>query len=180
MTQGKQRWLWALLPSMLVLGATAHAQQYERYDDGYNSGPVRCESNKNRTQQCPLDGRARLVRQISGSPCIEGETWGQARNGVWVTRGCRAEFIAERGRPSHGGGHWNGGGGGWNNGGGRGEIISCDSRDRRDRRCNVTIRRDVRLVRQTSGTACIEGQTWGWDRNGVWVTGGCRGQFLVN
>lgn len=59
MRQGKQRWLWALLPSMLVLGATAHAQQYERYDDGYNSGPVRCESNKNRTQQCPLDGRAR-------------------------------------------------------------------------------------------------------------------------
>ncbi len=181
-TQGKRTWLWVLVPSMLALGATAQAQHYDdRYrDEGYNSGPVRCESIKGRTQQCPLQGRARLVRQISGSPCVEGETWGQARNGVWVTQGCRAEFIAE-GRGSHGGG-WGGGGhgngGGW--GGGRGQVISCDSNDHRLRRCNVSIRRDARLVRQTSRTACVEGRSWGWDRDGVWVNGGCRGEFQVN
>jgi hypothetical protein len=179
MGHGKHTWLWALLPAMLLLGATAQAQQYDRYrNDGYNSGPVRCESNKGRTQQCPLDGRARLVRQISGTPCVEGQTWGQARGGVWVTQGCRAEFIAEGGR----GGHWNGGGGGgWgNNGGGRGQILTCDSNDHRRQRCVANVRRDARLVRQTSRTACIEGRTWGWDRTGVWVDGGCRGQFQVN
>lgn len=179
---GSNRWLWAVVPALMALAGAAQAQDYDRYyDDGYNGGPVRCESIKNRTQQCALPGRARLVRQISGSPCVEGQTWGQGRGGVWVTQGCRAEFVAERGRASHGG--WGNNGGGWNNGGhgnGRGELITCDSNDRRQRRCNVTIRRDARLVRQTSKTACIEGDTWGWDRNGVWVAGGCRGQFAVN
>lgn len=180
MTHGKQTWLWALLPAMLALGATAQAQQYDRYNDGYNEGPVRCESIKGRTQQCPLQGRARLVRQISGTPCVEGETWGQARNGVWVTQGCRAEFIAEGGRGGHGhGGGWGNNGGGWG-GGGRGQVITCDSNDRRLQRCNVGVRRDARLVRQTSRTACVEGRTWGWDRDGVWVNGGCRGEFQVN
>lgn len=180
-SQGTRRWAFALVPSLFALAGAAQAQHHDRYyDDGYNSGPVRCESVKNRTQQCPMQGRARLVRQLSGSACVEGETWGQSRNGVWVTRGCRAEFIAEGGRPSHGGGHWNGGGHGGGGGHGRGEVITCDSNDRRERRCNVSIRRDARLIRQTSKTACVEGRTWGWDRNGVWVSGGCRGQFSVN
>ena len=60
MKHGRQAWLWALLPAMVALGATAQAQNYDRYrDEGYNSGPVRCESIKGRTQQCPLQGRAR-------------------------------------------------------------------------------------------------------------------------
>jgi len=144
-----------------------------------NSGTIRCESQNNRERACPTRWRnATLVRQISGTPCVEGQTWGQARGGVWVTQGCRAEFIAEGGR----GGHWNGGGGGgWgNNGGGRGQILTCDSNDHRRQRCVANVRRDARLVRQTSRTACIEGRTWGWDRTGVWVDGGCRGEFQVN
>lgn len=105
-----RRLCWAVVPALMALAGAAQAQSYDRYyDDGYNGGPVRCESIKNRTQQCALPGRARLVRQISGSPCVEGQTWGQARGGVWVTQGCRAEFVAEGGR---GGGRWNGGGNG--------------------------------------------------------------------
>jgi hypothetical protein len=34
-----------------------------------------------------------LVRQISGSPCRQDETWGYDRRGIWVDRGCRAEFV---------------------------------------------------------------------------------------
>jgi hypothetical protein len=37
-----------------------------------------------------------LVRQRSGSPCIEGRTWGRDRSGVWVDRGCRADFEVVR------------------------------------------------------------------------------------
>jgi hypothetical protein len=172
MKHGKRTWMWALLPSMLLLGGAVQAQSY----GGYSDGPVRCESIKGRTQQCPLQGRARLVRQISGSPCVEGQTWGQARDGVWVTQGCRAEFIAEAGR----GGRWNGGGGWGHNSGGRGQILTCDSNDHRRQRCVANVRREARLVRQTSRTACVEGRTWGWDRTGVWVDGGCRGEFQVN
>ena len=39
-----------------------------------------------------------MTRQISGSPCIQGQTWGFDDRGVWVDRGCRAEFQAGGGQ----------------------------------------------------------------------------------
>jgi hypothetical protein len=151
---------------------------------GNNGGgrSVRCDSNDNRYVQCQIDGRsAYIVRQYSKSPCIEGRTWGTGRGFVWVDEGCRAEFAS-----GYGGGHGGGNGGGWNGGGNGGgwngaqaQKLYCGSDDRRERRCNVTIRRDARLVRQASKAPCIEGQSWGWDRNGVWVSNGCRGDFSV-
>jgi hypothetical protein len=55
---------------------------------------IRCESRDSRTVYCNADSRSgvRLVRQLSSSPCVEGRSWGIAREGVWVSRGCRAEF----------------------------------------------------------------------------------------
>lgn len=140
---------------------------------------VRCDSNDNRYRQCQFEGRsAYLVRQYSKSPCIEGQTWGTGRGFVWVNDGCRAEFASGRGGGNGGG--WNGGNGGHNGGGwGQAQNLYCGSDDRRQRRCNVTIRRDARLVRQASKAPCIEGQSWGWDRNGIWVSEGCRGDFSV-
>ncbi len=161
--------------------ATAEAQSRGNgpYYNGGDVSSVRCESINNRPKECRLDGRARLVRQLSGSACVEGRSWGQGRGGVWVNHGCRAEFVSDRGRPSrpgHGNGHGNGYGNGW---GSSAQVVDCDSNDRRQRRCNMTIRSDARLLRQKSGSACIEGQSWGWDRNGLWVSNGCRGQFQV-
>ena len=101
---------------------------------------------------------------------------------MWVNNGCRAEFATGSGG-GHGGG-WNGGnggghgGGGWN-GGGPAQTLYCGSDDNRPRRCNVTIRRDARMVQQKSKSACIEGRSWGWDRDGIWVSNGCRADFQV-
>ncbi len=58
-----------------------------------------CSSNHGERVYCETDTRdrdVRMVRQISGSPCREGDTWGWDRRGVWVDRGCRAEFAVER------------------------------------------------------------------------------------
>ncbi|WP_343238765.1 DUF3011 domain-containing protein [Stenotrophomonas sp. 24(2023)] len=165
-----------LLPLMAVAGV-AQAQAYG-YGDGYRDngyggrgdpGIVRCESNGGRSSECALEGRPRLIRQLSNTPCVEGENWGASRRGVWVTQGCRAEFIGDyrRGREGRGG---------WRD---DAQVISCDSNKNRWNQCRVSIRREARLIRQESRTACIEGQTWGWDSRGVWVDGGCRGQFQV-
>jgi len=158
----------------LVEAAQAQARGERHYTETASS--VRCESIRNRPQQCRLDGRPRLVRQLSGAACVEGRSWGQARGGVWVSDGCRAEFVAERGRPSRPIHDGRPGAPGW---GSAAQVVDCDSKDRRQRRCNMTIRSDARLLRQKSGSACIEGQSWGWDRNGLWVSNGCRGQFQV-
>jgi len=42
----------------------------DRYGGRDGSGIVRCESVKNRSNECRLDGRARLIRQLSGSPIV--------------------------------------------------------------------------------------------------------------
>ncbi len=144
---------------------------------GYGQS-VRCDSNDNRYRQCPIDARrVTLVRQYSKSACVEGRTWGSERGYVWVSGGCRAEFAGRNG------GGWGGGGnnGGPNNGQGWGQAqtLYCGSDDRRHRRCNVTIRRDARMTRQMSKAPCMEGQSWGWDRDGVWVSNGCRAEFAV-
>lgn len=37
-------------------------------------------------------GEVRLVRQQSKAPCVEGQSWGLSKHGVWVSGGCRATF----------------------------------------------------------------------------------------
>jgi len=57
------------------------------------------------------------------------------------------------------------------------DSIECTSSDYRFTRCG-TDWRDARLVRQTSGSECIRGRSWGLDRNGLWVDKGCAGVFV--
>lgn len=66
---------------------------------GNDRGGVRCESSGGRYQFCPVDigrGGVRLDRQISGADCDEGRSWGWRRDGIWVDRGCRADFSIDR------------------------------------------------------------------------------------
>lgn len=137
------------------------------------SGVVRCESDRHRTRHCAIDtrGGVRIVRQLSDAACVQGRSWGSDRNGVWVTQGCRAEFAVGRG--GHGPGY------GSSPGHGSGRTIRCESKDRRQRRCNADVRGGVDLVRQLSDTRCVQGRNWGWDRSGVWVNGGCRAEFRI-
>ena len=70
-------------------------------DDRGEPRSIRCSSDNGERVYCEVDTRerrVRLVRQISESPCREGETWGWDRRGIWVDRGCRAEFAIGRER----------------------------------------------------------------------------------
>jgi hypothetical protein len=141
------------------------------YGDGgyYGGGTVRCESNDGRTRRCNVDtrGGVRLSRQLSDTRCVQGRNWGYDSNGIWVSGGCRAEFVV-------------GAGGGYpGTGGGYGQVVRCESNDGRSRRCNVDTRGGVRLSRQLSDTRCVQGRNWGYDRSGIWVSGGCRGEFML-
>ena len=68
----------------LVIPAFAAAQQ-----------SITCEANNENRKYCGSysPDQVRLDRQISGSPCIEGRTWGVDREGLWVEQGCRAVFT---------------------------------------------------------------------------------------
>lgn len=144
----------------------------------YFQGRVSCESNDNRRRTCRIDtrGGVRLARQLSDSPCIQGRTWGYDRNAVWVSNGCRAEFEVGRGGDDRFGGNRGGDRGGRF---GSGQTISCESNDNRRNLCQVDTRGGVRLVRQRSDSPCVQGRTWGYNRNAIWVTNGCRADFEV-
>jgi hypothetical protein len=60
---------------------------------------ITCQSPKGKRQYCRANtrGYARLMTQLSKSPCTLGYTWGWDDNGVWVDRGCRGEFLVGRG-----------------------------------------------------------------------------------
>lgn len=65
---------------------------------------ITCESRKFRYTYCRVDtdNRVRLARQRSDTRCRLWDNWGYDRRGVWVDRGCAAEFRV--GRDSGGGG----------------------------------------------------------------------------
>lgn len=55
--------------------------------------------------------------------------------------------------------------------------VTCESQDQRQHSCDMDTRGAVKVTRQLSRTACVEGQTWGLARHSVWVSGGCRAVF---
>jgi hypothetical protein len=57
--------------------------------------------------------------------------------------------------------------------------VACESFSRDQRVCAMDTTGGVQLVRTHSQTPCIQGQTWGVTRGGVWVSGGCRATFAT-
>lgn len=56
-------------------------------------------------------------------------------------------------------------------------TFRCESQSHQTSYCDVDTRGGIRLVRQLSHAGCWEGDTWGYDRRGVWVSNGCRAEF---
>lgn len=70
---------------------------------------VTCSSDDGKRHNClpgPISD-ARISRQISGSACERGRSWGFDNQGLWVDKGCRAEFAVLTG--SNSGGYMNNG-----------------------------------------------------------------------
>jgi hypothetical protein len=147
---------------------------FNGWDNGYN---VYCASDNGRRNLCPTDtrGGVQIVRKRSDASCDYGRSWGYNGRGIWVDRGCRADFQIGGG----GGNGGNGGGGGWQPGGNGVQVVTCSSDDMGRRNCAINTRGGVRLVRQRSDADCVQGQTWGYDRRGIWVDRGCRADFEV-
>jgi hypothetical protein len=148
--------------ALLVLGIAASA------DAAAATGFINCDSNGYKYNYCAVDtqGRVVMIREnSSGNLCRQGRGWGYDNNGIWVDRGCRAQFSYGRDD--------GGGGGSW---GRRGEL-TCESKGYRYQYCNADTRDRVSLVREIStGNLCTR-RNWGYDNGGIWVDRGCRAVF---
>ncbi len=174
---------WIFLAALLYLGVSGVQKAAAQSGTTYLKYPnITCASDDMKRHYCRIDtqGRVRMVNQRSGSPCIQGQTWGYDGGGIWVDRGCRADFIVGRGGypppPPPGNGYRPPPGPPPPPPGG---TITCSSNNMKRNFCQVYTGRGVRLVNQRSGSACIQGQTWGWNSQGIWVDRGCRADFQI-
>jgi hypothetical protein len=144
----------------------------------YGHDAVECVSHNFAYTRCDVPWHdARIVHQLSDTGCVRGQNWGVDRHGLWVDRGCAARFVeAGRGHayaeagwapPPEWDHHFN---------------VVCESQDYRYRFCGVDLGGGGRAFvrRKISGAECIEGRTWGWNRAGIWVDGGCAAEFEVD
>jgi hypothetical protein len=55
---------------------------------------ISCSSDDGKRHYCSADTRhgVRMFNQRSSARCTEGYSWGYDRRGIWVDRGCRADF----------------------------------------------------------------------------------------
>lgn len=60
---------------------------------------ITCESLEGGYNYCRVDtdNNVNLVRKLSNSSCDKGSSWGYDSRGIWVDRGCRAEFAYGKG-----------------------------------------------------------------------------------
>ena len=78
----------------------------DRDDNGYGYGSgygyrnaartLVCESRDGRYNFCRgygNVGQVQIRRQLSNARCQLNSSWGYRNDGVWVDRGCRAEFV---------------------------------------------------------------------------------------
>ncbi|TFU06023.1 DUF3011 domain-containing protein [Polymorphobacter arshaanensis] len=57
------------------------------------------------------------------------------------------------------------------------DTIRCESDNGRERYCRGNTRGGVYLQTQLSSSGCYQGDTWGYDGGGIWVSAGCRAIF---
>jgi ribosomal protein L37AE/L43A len=128
---------------------------------------VVCESVNGRRANCPVDTRGGVVmaRQISDNACIQGQSWGYSANGIWVDRGCRAEFSVGSNLVASSR---------------FGRVVLCESIDGRRAHCPADTRTGIQIVRQISRSNCDFERDWGYDANGIWVNNGCRAEFAMS
>jgi Protein of unknown function (DUF3011) len=58
-------------------------------------------------------------------------------------------------------------------------TVTCESRNNSRQTCSADTSGGARVSQQLSSQGCWQGDTWGYDRNRIWVDRGCRAVFQV-
>ena len=58
-------------------------------------------------------------------------------------------------------------------------TVTCTSTSAERVHCAANTSAGVALQRPTGSAECLLGNTWGYDQSGIWVSGGCGGEFVL-
>lgn len=59
------------------------------------------------------------------------------------------------------------------------QRLVCESDLNREALCRADTRNGVALVRSFGRERCVIGRNWGYDRDGIWVSDGCKAEFAI-
>jgi hypothetical protein len=145
---------------------------------GRHQHRMSCKSKSFTPTTCRVGGRIlslKLRKQKSTSPCTFGTTYGYRGESVWVSDGCEADFEVnfEPGDSSSAPPVFGGSGN-------RKKDVSCESKNYKYRTCGVDgLIEYLQLSKQKSSASCVEGDTFGFSNDYIWVDKGCHGEFEV-
>jgi hypothetical protein len=60
------------------------------------------------------------------------------------------------------------------------QTVVCELQGHDHHYCAANTSGGVTLVRKMSHAGCWQGDTWGYDRSGIWVSDRCRGVFSID
>ncbi len=58
-------------------------------------------------------------------------------------------------------------------------LIVCESPNGQQSFCRADVHRGVRMLREISRNRCFEGRTFGYENDGIWISGGCAAEFEI-
>ena len=129
---------------------------------------VRCEALAGQRVECPVDNRGgvSLIAQHSTTPCVYSENWGLSTAGIWVDPPCGATFLVDarlrgsayRKEP---------------------RALVCGAPSVERDFCPVDTSEGIQVAKSTGSAPCVENQSWGWTPQGIWISGGCQAEFVL-
>jgi len=93
-TRQLRPWMTSSLIGVLGFAWVLVSPPAAQSQDRGRSDTITCSSTNGRRATCGADTSrgVTLLRELRGSHCEEGFSWGYDRREIWVDRGCRAEF----------------------------------------------------------------------------------------
>lgn len=197
-----------LLASMLLLGLSAQAQQFDQWDRGGDRGGwdrgndrddwgrpgpgwpgnggggrtesmvVQCDSVNRQVRNCPVQGRI-----IEAQIAYQNSNSPCIQNSTWGYNNSTL-WVTGGCRASFRVTYISEGRPGPGPGPGprppREESVRCGSPNYRYNTCGVNgMINYIQVERQLSNSACREGRSYGWNNNSIWVDQGCEAVFRV-
>jgi predicted porin len=159
----------ALVAATVIAGADAWAQQTQQTTvvatpqqpaptpEAKTQQTIDCGTSLGDRNTCDADTSSGVVllRQTGDGTCALGRTWGFDAKGVWVADGCRGTFAFTDDRTT----------------------VTCSAVADAREVCSANTAGGVALV--TGSPACMLGRTWGYDKDGIWVSNGCQATFVL-
>lgn len=150
---------WGETPGKVWVSGGCRAE----FGPQFSGKTLKCESSDGKYKTCGsnLYGNPDLIRQLSGTPCQQGVSWGLRNGSIWVDKGCRGEFRIGESSGKY--------------------SLTCASENGRRASCAWDARKGKPSLLETlSKSPCVQGRSWGYDKKaGLWVDEGCRGRFGV-